>query len=164
MTLAATEAKPRMSPAAAAATIVQRDREGRGGSAASSGLVTNGASLRGARLEGAWLGGGSESLTTGTELASATSTWGAGGVGVGMARKVIFSFALGTAGSLAGGGGGTLERSTGMCSDTGASPPRTTTACRGGDFSPGRAMKPPRGVSASADTGADSSRFSSSCE
>lgn len=38
------------------------------------------------------------------------------------------SFAAST-GSEIGGGGGTLERAIGMCSDGGASPTRTTTAC-----------------------------------
>ena len=55
---------------------------------------------------------------------SAPSACAEGGVGVGIARKVIFSLADGT-GSLTGGGGGKLERRTGMCSDSGASPPRT---------------------------------------
>lgn len=77
--------------------------------------------------------------------------------GVGIARNVIFSLTLGGPGSClgsdAGGGGGMLERKSGMCSDWGASPPRTTTACRGGDFKPGRAMKPPRGVMASPESG-----------
>jgi hypothetical protein len=52
--------------------------------------------------------------------------------GVGIARSVIFSLALGSSGSGSGsgsgGGGGMLERKRGMCSDCGASPPRTTTA------------------------------------
>jgi hypothetical protein len=164
LSFAATEARPRISPAAAAATIVQREPVGRcdggGFDDVSSALVTSGASLSGARLDGAVLGGASESMAMAAEL-DGTSAWGAGGVG--MARNVIFSFALGGAGSF-GGGGGMLERSSGMCSDSGASPPRTTTACRGGDFKPGRAMKPPRGVMASAETGAESSGSSSSCE
>jgi len=77
--------------------------------------------------------------------------------GVGIARKVAFSLTLGDAGvgagSDTGGGGGALERKRGMCSVWGASPPRTTTAWRGGDFKPGRAMKPPRGVMASPESG-----------
>jgi hypothetical protein len=55
-----------------------------------------------------------------------------------------------------------LGRATGICSDSGASPPRTTTACRGGGFNPGRAMKPPRGVRVSLDhTGPESCELSS---
>ncbi|MES1182431.1 MAG: hypothetical protein ABUL60_01380 [Myxococcales bacterium] len=164
--LTATDTKPSKSPAAAAATIVQREpigRAARGAVDGSSELVTNGASLSGARLEGAMLGGGSDSSAGGAKVGGSGGsavTAGAGGVGVGIARNVIFSLADGT-GSLTGGGGGKLERRSGMCSDSGASPPRTTTAWRGGDFKPGRAMNPPRGVMASADTGADSKESSS---
>jgi len=160
----ATDTKPSKSPAAAAATIVQREpigRAARGAVDGSSELVTNGASLSGARLDGAMLDGGSDSRAGGANVGGSAVTAGAGGVGVGIARKVIFSLADGT-GSLTGGGGGKLERRTGMCSDSGASPPRTTTAWRGGGFKPGRAMNPPRGVMASADTGADSNESSSS--
>lgn len=115
---------------------------------------------------GASLGGGADSSTGGNMVVEAdaaltgtsSNTMDAmrgvmgtatGGVGVGMARSVIFSLKLTGGSSLAGGGGGKLERATGMCSDNGASPPRTTTAWRGGGLSPGLAMKPPRGVIAS---------------
>ena len=150
-TRAATEANPNRSPAAAAATIVQRERRGRSDSGAldvSETLDTNGASL-----SGALLGGGNESMTGRTKLTDDAAALLL--TGVGLARSVTFSLALGGAGSLsgAGGGGGMLERKSGMCSDWGASPPRTTTAWRGGDFRPGRAMKPPRGVMASPESG-----------
>lgn len=76
--------------------------------------------------------------------------------GLGIARCVIFSLAL--IGALStGGGGGKLERATGMSFEIGASPPRTTTAWRGGGLSPGRAMKPPRGVIASLEMAAPDS-------
>jgi hypothetical protein len=127
-TRAATEAKPNTSPAAAAATIVQRERTGRcdsGSFAVSDTLDTYGASL-----SGALLGGGNDSSTRGTDLAGGAHALLLTGVGI--ARNVIFSFAVGTAdwgcGSSSGGGGGMLERKRGICSDCGASPPRTTTA------------------------------------
>lgn len=131
LSFSATDTRPSNNPAAAAATIVQREpigRRERGPADDSSVLVTNGASLSGARLEGALLGGGCDSTFGAGALDSSAATFGAGGVGVGMARKVIFSLAGNGAGSLTGGGGGTLERMSGMCSDSGASPPRTTTA------------------------------------
>lgn len=127
----ATDTRPSNNPAAAAATIVQRDpigRRERGPADDSSVLVTKGASLSGARLEGTLLGGGRESTFGAGTLGSSAATFGAGGVGVGIARNVIFSLAGSGAGSLTGGGGGKLERRSGMCSDSGASPPRTTTA------------------------------------
>lgn len=130
LSFTATDTRPSNNPAAAAATIVQREpigRRERGPADDSSVLVTNGASLNGARLEGALLGGGSDS-TFGAGAVGSADTFGAGGVGVGIARNVIFSLAGNGAGSLTGGGGGKLERRTGMCSDSGASPPRTTTA------------------------------------
>lgn len=125
-TRAATEAKPSTRPAAAAATIVQRERPGRCDpgpldvSDARETLDTYGASL-----SGAWLGGGADSMTGGTDLRGCALALLL--TGVGMARNVTFSLALSGAGS-DGGGGGMLERNRGMCSDWGASPPRTTTA------------------------------------
>lgn len=78
------------------------------------------------------------------------------GGGVGIARCVTFSLAL--IGALStGAGGGKLERATGMSLEIGASPPRTTTAWRGGGLSPGRAMNPPRGVIASLEIAAPDS-------
>jgi hypothetical protein len=109
---------------------------------------------------GASLGGGSDSSTRDNGMPAAA----AGGLdGVGIARKVIFSLASTGAGSF-GGGGGTLERASGISSWTGASPPRTTTAWRGGVFKPGRAMKPPRGVAASPENAGAESNGSSSCD
>jgi hypothetical protein len=174
----ATEITPRHSPAAAAATIVQRERERRrervelSCSSSGSRLATTGASL----------GGGSDSTTgasdsadgagatdhalcaTGGREAGGSATNGGGGeLRVGMARRVTFSLKLIGAGSLGGGGGKKLERATGMSLDSGLSPPRTTTACRGGGFKPGRAMKPPRGVIHSRDgTGPEGAGLSSS--
>ena len=138
---AMTDANPSSKPAPAAATIVQREPRARRDTGASASgsrtLATTAASL----------GGGSDSTTGGTEATG-------GRLGVGIARSVIFSLALGGGGTLdAGAAGRKLERATGMSSHVGASPPRTTTAWRGGVFRPGRAMKPPRGVSASSDAG-----------
>jgi hypothetical protein len=127
-TRAATDAKPSTRPAAAAATIVQRERPGR----CDPGLLDvsdtrDTLDTYGASLSGAWLGGGTDSMTAGTDLrgccAHALLL-----TGVGMARNVTFSLALSGVGSDGGGGGGMLERNRGMCSDWGASPPRTTTA------------------------------------
>lgn len=109
----ATEAKPSSKPAVAAATIIQREPRPRRDVEARV-LATTAASL----------GGGSESTTAGREGASSPA---GGGLGVGIARSVIFSLALTGAGTLAG-GGGQLERARGMSSDSGALPPRTTTA------------------------------------
>ena len=114
-----------MSPAAAAATIVQRELLGRCGAGGGK-LATSGASL-----SGPWLGGGDGSVADSAAGASdseaCTTDEMRGGVGVGMARSVTFSALLGTTGSL-GGGGGRLERRRGMSSDSGASPPRPTVA------------------------------------
>jgi hypothetical protein len=125
---AATEARPNSRPAAAAATIVQRERPitrcDSGPLGASDTLDTNGASL-----SGAWLGGGNDSNADGSTAGGTLATTAARLLtGVGIARNVIFSLALGGSGSGAGGGGGMLERNSGMCSDCGASPTRTTTA------------------------------------
>lgn len=117
-TRAATDTKPRLSPAAAAATIVQRDpapRRETGAPDDSRELATNGASL----------GGGTDSITRGSASTGA-SAFGVGGVGI--ARSVVFSLTRKDAGSLGGGGGGKLERAIGIASESGASPPRTTTA------------------------------------
>lgn len=130
--LAATETKPKIKPAAPAAKIVQREPPRR----------DTGASLdEGAMLEtvGASLGGGADSNTGrgGTKTPRSASLGGGssnttdemrGSLGVGMARSVIFSLMLIGAGSLGGGGGGKLERATGISPESGASPPRTTTA------------------------------------
>lgn len=64
-TRTATEASPKTRPAAAAAKIVQRERPGRceAGPDVSMTLATYGASL-----SGAWLDGGSDSMTGGTDL------------------------------------------------------------------------------------------------
>jgi hypothetical protein len=139
--LLATDATPSNKPAAAASAIVKfelrlRLRELCTTEPGARSL----AAISGASLSGPWLCGGS--------LGGATdATAGGGRLGAGIARNVIFSLALIGAGSL-GGGGGTLGRASGMSSVMGASPTRTTTACRGGTFKPGLAMKPPRGVSA----------------
>jgi hypothetical protein len=83
----------------------------------------------GASLRGALLGGGNDS-TLGIDRSGGANALLLTGVGI--ARKVTFSLAVsGTASgwtSASGGGGGMLERKRGMCSDCGASPPRTTTA------------------------------------
>lgn len=92
-TRAATEAKPNTSPAAAAATIVQRERPGRSDSgpfAVSDTLDTYGASL-----SGALLGGGNDSIARGTDLAGGAHALLLTGVGI--ARNVIFSLAVGSA-------------------------------------------------------------------
>jgi hypothetical protein len=127
-TRVATEAKPSTSPAAAAATIVQRDRRGRSDSALLA--VSETLDTYGASLSGALLGGGNDSTTRGTDFGGAQAALLLTGVGI--ARSVIFSLAVGGSGSRSGsgssGGGGMLERKRGMCSDCGASPPRTTTA------------------------------------
>ena len=177
-TFIATDAKPKINPAAAAATIVQREPVRRDRGAADSGpfvCATNGASL----------GGGDDSITATPMLESVRmfalvfalvpactlvrlvpAPRASRVPGRAIVRSVICSLALSGAGStLAGGGGGTLERASGMCSDSGTSPTRTTTACRGGAFNPGRAMKPPRGVWASRENaGSESGDFSSSYE
>src|SRR4051812_27759522 len=125
---AATEAKPSNKPAAAATTIAQREprpfRSPRPLGTDNSTLATTAASL----------GGGNDSVTFGKDEASGAV---GAGLGVGIARSVIFSLALGGGGTLGGGGGGKLERASGISSDCGASPPRTTTAWRGGVFNPG---------------------------
>ena len=114
-----------MRPAAAAATIVQRELLGRGG-AGGGRLATSGASL-----SGPWLGGGSDSVAASAPGANDSDAGETaemrGGGGVGMARSVTFSALLGATGSL-GGGGGKLERRRGMSSESGASPARTTVA------------------------------------
>lgn len=175
----ATVAKPSTKPAAAAAAIGHsevRERRDEGGSR-SRALLTSGASLGGGRDSSACSRASSPGkalamvifcsrsrrAVSATCGASSATAGGAGVLGRGMARAVIFSLGLSGAGSL-GGGGGTLGRATGMSSLSGASPTRTTTACRGGVFKPGRAMKPPRGVTASLDGGGSVKRELRSCE
>ena len=90
---------------------------------------------------GASLGGGTDSIRAGIggaataggggNISGASSTVGSsrsmlGGLGIGMARSVTFSLKLIGTGSL--GGGGKLERAMGISLESGASPPRTTTA------------------------------------
>jgi hypothetical protein len=106
-TRAATEAKPNTSPAAAAATIVQRERGGHcdaGPLADSETLDTYGASLRGALL------GGGDDSTFGIDRSGDANAWLLTGVGI--ARNVTFSLAASGTGSASasGGGGGMLER------------------------------------------------------
>lgn len=114
---AATVTNPNSKPATAAATIIQREPRPRRGVRVLDprALATTAPSL----------GGGSESTTAGRVGASGAA---GGGLGVGIARSVIFSLALGGGGTLGGDGGGKLERARGMSSDSGALPPRTTTA------------------------------------
>lgn len=57
---------------------------------------------------------GTDSVAVGTERRRAAALLLKG---VGIARNVIFSLALGGSGSGSGGGGGMLERKSGMCSD-----------------------------------------------
>ena len=57
---------------------------------------------------------GADSTAVGTERRRAAALLL---TGVGIARNVIFSLALGGSGSGSGGGGGMLERKSGMCSD-----------------------------------------------
>lgn len=138
----ATEASPSSSPAAAARKIAQRERTRPG---------ANDAGARTLATTGISLGGGIEETRGGADWTR----------GVGALRRDSGAACATTGGaSITGGGGGTLARATGMCSDSGASPIRTTTACCGGRLSPGRAIKPPRGVAASGDTTSSESRGS----
>lgn len=154
---AAIDASPKSKPSAAAAAIVQleparRRRELGPLECGGHTLAASGASLSGARLTGASLD------------AASWRTVGGAALGVGMARSVIFSLALTGPASLSavsfGAAGATLERASGISSDSGASPSRTTTACRGAAFKPGRAINPPRGVTASRDSGGPGSATS----
>jgi hypothetical protein len=119
----------------------------------SSTLATTGASLGGgtdSRTAGNLAGSAGTVAAAATRVDAAARAMTCAERGVGIARSVIFSLRLSGGGKL-GGAGGKLERAIGISSESGASPPRTTTACRGGAFNPGRAMKPPRGVSTSPD-------------
>jgi hypothetical protein len=171
----ATDATPSNKPIAAAATTAQPDRRLNPGvlGVAPRTLVATGESLgggtepmlRGAHAAGAESGGGGSVSSRGV-TGSGRSNVGSFGI----AGIVTLSQAARGAGSLGrgsatGAGGGQLERATGISPVGSALPPRTTTACRGGFFKPGRAMKPPRGVSTAREaTGSKSDELSSSCE
>ena len=130
----ATEARPKNNPAAPAATMGRREARGLGRRWLLGGslqLVTTGASLGGGTDSSTAGAGAGRTRRGGGNISGASSAAYdgdsiLGSFGVGIARSVTLSLKLTGAGSL--GGGGRLERATGMSLETGASPPRTTTA------------------------------------
>ena len=145
---ATTEPRPSSSPAAAAAAMVQRERPARCDAGPRDARSRELATTKGASLSGAWLDGGGDWFAAFADSPESPSGAGGGFERRGIAGNVGCSLPCNAAGSLdpdsldadsldvasldaawlVGGGGGQLERKSGMCSDSGASPPRTTTA------------------------------------